>query len=135
MFSDVQHRQSQASYHEEQQRLARERDELQRRCASMVRLSVQFQHGIRRKELEYDKLQDKLRYHLAEKKREAKASMEIVGRFRKESQQGRKRGAAKMDEDMYKVSYMHYTFCAADLTASYLKHLCVVGQHVCARLS
>lgn len=103
MFCCVQQRQTLALHQEEQQKLARERDELQKKCSSMARLSVQFQHGIRRKELEYEKLQDKLRYYLAEKKREAKASMEIFGRLKKQSQQGKSKMTTKMDEEMVKV--------------------------------
>lgn len=104
----IKHHKAKESYTEEIKKLQREREDLTKKVYDLSRRSVQFQHGIRKKEVEYERLQDKLRYYLAEKKREAKASLEIVGRLKKQSLQGKTKPAARMDEDMYKMIVQAY---------------------------
>ena len=64
--------------------MMRDRDALQKHCNNLTRRQIQFQHEIRRKELQYEWLQEKLRNYLAERKRESSASMEIVGLLRQQ---------------------------------------------------
>ncbi|GMH40956.1 hypothetical protein BSKO_08860 [Bryopsis sp. KO-2023] len=97
----IKERQAESAFQEQLAAVTRDREELQKKCNNLNRRQVQFLHEIRRKESEYERLQDKLRYYLAEKKREAKASMEIVGRLRQQSQTKGKGGLA-LDEDLLK---------------------------------
>lgn len=97
----IKERQLEASFQEQLTAVTRDKEDLQKKCNNLNRKQIQYQHEIRRKELEYERLQDKLRYYLAEKKREAKASMEIVGRLRQQSQTKGK-GGLQLDEDILK---------------------------------
>lgn len=81
----------------------RDKDALQRQCNNLSRQQIQFQHEIRRKELQYEWLQEKLRNYLAERKRESSASMEIVGKLRRQqSPQPKERSklVSKIDDIM-----------------------------------
>lgn len=80
--------------------MTRDRDTLQKNCNNLTRRQIQFQHEIRRKELQYEWLQEKLRNYLAERKRESSASMEIVGRFRQQSPQRKGNKLATKIDDM-----------------------------------
>lgn len=111
----------------------RDKDALQRQCNNLSRQQIQFQHEIRRKELQYEWLQEKLRNYLAERKRESSASMEIVGKLRRQqspqprernklvskiddimpgrngnSKKGLQRGGPKLDETMVKMIVTAY---------------------------
>lgn len=91
----------QDSHHEELVSLIRDRDSLQKECNNLSQRQIQFQHEIRRKELQYEWLQEKLRRYLAERKKESETSMEIVGRLRKQRRQSeRGRIASKLDDLM-----------------------------------
>lgn len=86
--------------------MIRDRDALQKHCNNLTRRQIQFQHEIRRKELQYEWLQEKLRNYLAERKRESTASMEIVGRLRQQSpQQSKEKNklSSKIDDMMVRL--------------------------------
>lgn len=61
--------------------LTRERDQALKSNADLRRRHEHFQHEIRRKEQEYERLQVKLRELLTEKSRESKASMDAAAAF------------------------------------------------------
>eukprot|EP00210_Caulerpa_lentillifera_P001208 g1164.t1 len=95
----IRDRQMQASHQEELILLIRDRDNLQKECNNLSQRQIQFQHEIRRKEVNYEWLQEKLRKYLADRKKESEASMEIVGRLRKQRPQTDKgKIASKLDE-------------------------------------
>jgi len=77
--------------------MLRDKDALTKHCNNLTRRQIQFQHEIRRKELQYEWLQEKLRNYLAERKKESSASMEIVGRLKQQSPTTPK-SKAKKDE-------------------------------------
>lgn len=89
-----------AVHQEELELLVRDRENLQKECTALNHRQIQFQHEIRRKELQYEWLQEKLRRYLAERKRESETSMEIVGRFRKHQppQKEKNKITSKLDE-------------------------------------
>ncbi|KAK9863276.1 hypothetical protein WJX84_003792 [Apatococcus fuscideae] len=66
------------SHEEVALRLNGERDELQRQNSSMQRRQAQVQHDLKRKDRDYERLQDRLRDLLTEKKREAKVALEAA---------------------------------------------------------
>ena len=87
--------------------MVRDRDALQKHCNNLTRRQVQFQHEIRRKELQYEWLQEKLRNYLAERRRDFTASMEIVGMLRQQAPQQQKdknKIASKIDDMMVCLS-------------------------------
>lgn len=89
-----------AVHQEELELLVRDRENLQKECNALNHRQIQFQHEIRRKELQYEWLQEKLRRYLAERKRESETSMEIVGRFRKHQPPPKEKNriTSKLDE-------------------------------------
>eukprot|EP00899_Mesostigma_viride_P027058 jgi/Mesvir1/7537/Mv19284-RA.2 len=83
--------------------LTAERDELQKLANNLQGRHNQHVHEIRRKEREYVKLQERLHALLMEKRRESKASMEIMNLLQRE---GHKRGTwtgKRPDQDFYKM--------------------------------
>eukprot|EP00210_Caulerpa_lentillifera_P008720 g8318.t1 len=96
----IKSRQMQASHQEELELLLRDKENLQKECNALTQRQIQFQHEIRRKELQYEWLQDKLRRYLAERKRESETSMEIVGRLRKQNHPQHNKGkiTSKFDD-------------------------------------
>ncbi|KAK9836801.1 hypothetical protein WJX74_008415 [Apatococcus lobatus] len=69
---------SKLSYEDATSRLSSERDELHRQNAGLQRQQAQVQHELKRKDREYERLQDRLRDLLTEKKREAKVAPEAA---------------------------------------------------------
>ncbi|KAK9817129.1 hypothetical protein WJX72_009977 [[Myrmecia] bisecta] len=97
-------------------RLTAERDDLQRVVTDLSRRHVQFQHEIKRKEREFERLQDKLRDMLTEKKREAKANMEATTAIL-QGQTPAGKAVRKTDEAMYKAIVSAYEAKQKDLLA------------------
>ena len=66
---------------EEVSRARREGEELQKRLLGYERRMVQMQHEIKRKEREYDRLQEQLVRYLADKKRNDSAALAMAGQL------------------------------------------------------
>ena len=66
---------------EEVGRARRDADELQKRLLGSDRRLVQMQHEIKRKEKEYERLQERLSHYLADKKRNESAALDMAGQL------------------------------------------------------
>ncbi len=64
------------------------------------RRHVQTAHEMKRREKEFERLQEKLRDYLAEKKREAKATLDMAGRLRQQMGSSVTRVSSKSDEGL-----------------------------------
>eukprot|EP00887_Chlorella_sp_A99_P003392 scaffold7.g3392.t1 len=75
------HKASDESRREEVRAARREADELQKRLVGSERRCVQMQHEIKRKEKEYERLQERLAHYLADKKKHERAVVEMAGKL------------------------------------------------------
>ncbi|GAB4815629.1 hypothetical protein N2152v2_008085 [Parachlorella kessleri] len=64
----------------------RECEDQQKRLAAQERRVVQLQHEVKRKEKEYERLQERLAHHLADKKKSDKAVLDMAGRVTQQLQ-------------------------------------------------
>lgn len=64
---------------EDVSRARREAEELQKRLLGADRRVVQMQHEMKRKEREFERLQERLTHYLADKKRSEKAALDMAG--------------------------------------------------------
>ncbi|BDA48903.1 probable Afadin- and alpha-actinin-binding protein at N-terminal half [Coccomyxa sp. Obi] len=81
-------------------KLRAEHAEQAKAITAMQRRAVQAQHEIRRKEHDYDRLQQRLRDLLTEKKREAKAALEAAGKLW-EDMHGPQARLRRKDDEVY----------------------------------
>jgi X breakpoint 2-interacting protein len=66
---------------EEVSKARREADDLQKRFLGSERRLVQMQHEIKRKEKDYQRLQERLSHYLADKKRNESAALDMAGKL------------------------------------------------------
>ncbi|KAG7673019.1 hypothetical protein Ndes2437B_g01126 [Nannochloris sp. 'desiccata'] len=66
---------------EEVSKARRDADDLQKRLFGSERRLVQMQHEIKRKEKEYERLQERLSHYLADKKRNESAALDMAGKL------------------------------------------------------
>jgi len=66
---------------EEVSKARREADDLQKRFLGSERRLVQMQHEIKRKEKDYERLQERLSHYLADKKRNENAALDMAGKI------------------------------------------------------
>ncbi len=66
---------------EEVSKARRESDDLQKRLLGSERRLVQMQHEIKRKEKDYERLQERLSHYLADKKRNENAALDMAGKL------------------------------------------------------
>lgn len=66
---------------EEVTRLRRENEDLQKRNMGYERRVVQMQHEIKRKEKDYERLQERLSHYLADKRRSDTAALDMAGKL------------------------------------------------------
>ncbi|KAI5084770.1 hypothetical protein GOP47_0000939 [Adiantum capillus-veneris] len=85
------------------EKLQQERDEFQRMAIGNQQVRTQQIHEMKKKEKDYMKLQEKLNQVLMEKKKESKASMEILNLLQKEGRQRGTWNGKKADGDFYKM--------------------------------
>ncbi|KAH7297407.1 hypothetical protein KP509_26G068300 [Ceratopteris richardii] len=85
------------------EKLQQERDEFQRMAIGNQQVRAQQIHEMKKKEKDYIKLQEKLNQVLMEKKKESKASMEIINLLQKEGRQRGTWNGKKADGDFYKM--------------------------------
>lgn len=88
------------NHRDEVQHLVSERDELARRCSQLDQRHHQFQHEIRRKEVEFEKLQGKLKNILTEnKRRENRASLEIANLHKQRNGSLRRTASTRVEQE------------------------------------